>query len=178
MENRKLLIRIVPYIAIVLAAVVARVIPHAPNFAPIGALAIFTGYHFKNKLAWLFPISAMVISDFIIGLHSTIPYVYVSFIIMSLVGSAIKNNKGRTLFATSLASSLVFFLITNFGVWATGTMYIKTREGLMQSYAMGIPFFRNTVFSDLFYIFSFFYGYEHIKNITRVKLLKYKPPQA
>lgn len=178
MENRKLLKQIIPYVAIVILASAARIIPHAPNFAPIGALAIFTGYHFKNKFAWLFPISAMVISDLIIGLHATIPYVYLSFMIMSFIGSYLKDSKGKSLFASSLVASLIFYLITNFGVWATGSMYVKTFEGLMQSYAMGIPFFRNTVFSDLLYTFSFFYGYGYISNLVSIKLRNYKPPQA
>jgi len=172
MEDRKVLNqKIISYGAIVLLAVVARLIPHAPNFAPIGGLALFSGANFKKKSALLIPLAAMFISDIFLGFHKTIPYVYVSFIIIALIGRIIKNNKWQSLLFASLVSSVLFFLITNFGVWATGTMYQKDLSGLMQSYAFGIPFFRNTLTSDLFYSFSFFYGYRFLSNFNFKRLL-------
>jgi len=156
--------------AIILLAVVARLIPHAPNFSPIGGLALFSGANFRNKIALLIPLVAMFISDIFLGFHKTIPYVYLSFIIIALIGSMIKNNKWQSIFKASLISSVIFFLITNFGVWVTGSMYQKNFFGLMQSYAMGLPFFRNTIISDLFYSFSFFYGYKFISNFISNKL--------
>ncbi|VVA43290.1 conserved membrane hypothetical protein [Candidatus Roizmanbacteria bacterium] len=154
------------YLLIILLAVVARLIPHAPNFAPIGGLALFSGSHFKKKIALLIPLAAMFLSDIFLGFHKTIPYVYVSFIIITLIGGLIKNNKWQSLALASLISSFLFFLITNFGVWASFDMYPKTIDGLIQSYAMGIPFFRNTILSDLFYSFSFFYGYRFLSNFN------------
>ncbi|MFA6017057.1 MAG: DUF6580 family putative transport protein [Patescibacteria group bacterium] len=158
--------KLISYTAIVLLAVVARLIPHAPNFAPIGGLALFSGSNFKNKIAILIPLSAMFISDIFLGFHKTIPYVYASFVIIALIGGLIKNGKWQSILKASLVSSVLFFLITNFGVWATGTMYQKNFAGLMQSYAFGIPFFRNTLISDLFYSFSFFYGYRLLSNFV------------
>lgn len=149
---------------IVLLAVVARLIPHAPNFVPIGGLALFSGAKFRNKAALLIPLSAMFISDIFLGFHKTIPHVYISFIIIFLIGSLINKNKWQSLLKASLVSSVIFFLITNFGVWVTGTMYQKNLGGLLQSYVMGLPFFRNTIISDLFYSFSFFYGYRFLSN--------------
>mgnify|MGYP001565485225 CR=1 FL=1 len=151
-------------LAIILLAVVARLIPHAPNFAPIGGLALFSGSNFKNKIALLIPLSAMFISDIFLGFHKTIPYVYANFIIIALIGGLIKNDKWQSLLKASLISSVLFFLITNFGVWATGTMYQKNLSGLIQCYGFGVPFFRNTLLSDLFYTFSFFYGYRFLSN--------------
>ena len=164
----------VAILAIILLAIFARLIPHAPNFAPIGGLALFSGSNFKNKIALLIPLVAMLISDIFLGFHSTIPYVYVSFIIIALIGSLIKNNKWQSLLLASLTSSVLFFLITNFGVWVSFNMYPKTINGLMQSYVMGLPFFRNTVLSDLFYSFSFFYGYRFLSNFVfnKIDLLK------
>ncbi len=156
---------------IILLAVVARLIPHAPNFAPIGGLALFSGTNFKNKIALLIPLSAMFISDIFLGFHKTVPYVYTSFIIIALIGGLIKNNKWQSLLKASLISSVLFFLITNFGVWATGTMYQKNLSGLIQCYGFGLPFFRNTLLSDLFYTFSFFYGYRFLSNFVIKKLL-------
>lgn len=151
---------------IILLAVVARLIPHAPNFAPIGGLALFSGSNFKNKISILIPLFAMFISDIFLGFHKTVPYVYVSFIIIALIGGLIKNNKWQSLALASLASSVLFFLITNFGVWATGSMYQKNLSGLIQCYGFGVPFFRNTLVSDLFYSFSFFYGYKLVLNFS------------
>ena len=156
---------------VILLAVVARLIPHAPNFVPIGGLALFSGANFKNRIALLIPLAAMFISDIFLGFHSTIPYVYVSFIIIALIGGLIKTNKWQSLALASLTSSVLFFLITNFGVWASFNMYPKTINGLVQSYVMGLPFFRNTVLSDLFYSFSFFYGYRFLSNFNIRKLL-------
>lgn len=161
----------VSILVIVLLAVVARLIPHAPNFAPIGGLALFSGANFKNRIALLIPLTAMFISDIFLGFHKTIPYVYMSFIIIALIGGLIKKNKWQSLLKASLISSVLFFLITNFGVWATSSMYQKNLGGLMQSYVMGLPFFRNTIISDLFYSFSFFYGYRFLSNFVFKKLL-------
>lgn len=159
------------YSLVILLAVIARLIPHAPNFAPIGGLALFSGSHFKKKIALLIPLTAMFVSDIFLGFHKTIPHVYVSFIIIALIGRLINKNKWQSLALASLTSSVLFFLITNFGVWATGTMYQKTLSGLSQSYVMGLPFFRNTIISDLFYSFSFFYGYRFLSNFIFKKLL-------
>ncbi|VVA44181.1 conserved membrane hypothetical protein [Candidatus Roizmanbacteria bacterium] len=163
------------YLLIILLAVVARLIPHAPNFAPIGGLALFSGANFKNKIALLIPLAAMFISDIFLGFHKTMPFVYLSFIIIALIGGLIKTNKWQSLLKASLVSSVLFFMITNFGVWATGTMYQKNISGLTQSYIMGLPFFRNTIISDLFYSFSFFYGYRFLSNFNFKKLLAKLP---
>lgn len=160
--------------AIIFLAVVARLIPHAPNFAPIGGLALFSGSNFKNKIALLIPLSAMFISDIFLGFHKTIPYVYASFLIIALIGGLIKNDKWQSLLKASLISSVLFFLITNFGVWATGTMYQKNLSGLIQCYGFGLPFFRNTLISDLFYTFSFFYGYKFLSGFIFRKFVSLK----
>ncbi len=154
----------IPFGVIILLAVAARLVPHAPNFAPIGGLALFSGANFKKKSALLIPLAAMFFSDVFLGFHKTIPYVYTSFIIISFIGTMIKNNKWQLIFTASIISSALFFLITNFGVWATGSMYQKSLDGLIQSYGFGIPFFRNTIISDLFYSFTFFYGYQFISS--------------
>ncbi len=171
MENRKILNKIISYGAIIFFAVAARLIPHAPNFAPIGGLALFSGSHFKKKVALLIPIAAMFLSDIFLGFHNTIVYVYASFAVAVIIGRLIKNYKWQSLLSASLASSVLFFLITNFGVWSTGSMYPKTAGGLMQSYLLGLPFLRNTVLSDLFYSFSFFYGFKYLSVFLRKKVI-------
>lgn len=165
MEIRNLLKKSLPFIAIIIAAALARIIPHAPNFAPIGGLALFTGYHFKNKISWIIPLAAMLVSDYILGFHSTVPYVYASFIVISFIGAFMKRYDAKSLLTASLISSVLFFVVTNFGVWMTGSMYVKNIGGLAQSYILGIPFFRNTLLADVFYSFSFFYGFAFLSKL-------------
>jgi len=181
MENRKVLNKSVNSLfrnssifLIILLAIISRLIPHPPNFAPIGGLSLFTGAHFKNKIAIVIPLLAMFFSDIFIGFHSTVFYVYVSFILIALIGSKVKPLRFFNLFSASLLSSVLFFLITNFGAWVTGSMYPKTIDGLLQSYFMGMPFFRNTVIGDLFYSFSFFYGFEFLSVFLHKKVINTK----
>ena len=138
-----------------------RILPHEPNFAPIGALALFGGTYFKGWKAFVVPLAAMIISDLFLGFHSTMVWVYGSFLLISLLGKVFLSGrvKWRKLFGLSLLSSVLFYLITNFGVWAMGTMYVHDFSGLLQSYVMGLPFFRNTILGDITYNFVFFGAY-------------------
>lgn len=156
----------------ILIGIVARIIPHAPNFTPIAAIALFGGVYMGRKQAFILPIFAMILSDFIIGFDS-IPMrltVYGSFLIMVLVGLWLKNhNKFGNILAASVFSSLLFFVTTNFMVWTQGLLYAKNLTGLIESYTFAIPFFRNTLLGDLFYSGIFFGGYEFVKNIIKKK---------
>ena len=175
MENRKILNRsenkklniennkpgeFVLYIGIVVVAVLARLLPHLPNLTPITGLALFSGASSKNKGWLLVPLVAMFISDIFLGFHITMPFVYGSFFVITLFGSFINNSsRPKSLFIFSIFSSLFFFIVTNFGVWATSTMYTKNLQGLLSSYLMGIPFLKNAVLGDIIYTTTFFYGY-------------------
>lgn len=146
--------------AVILVAVLLRLTPHAPNVAPIAALALFSGVMISSRVGFLIPLIAMLISDYFLGFHSTIPYVYGSFLLIACIGYLLKNK--RTVVNVSLGSligSTLFFFITNFGVWASSSMYEKSLSGLMLCYSMGLPFFRNTLLGDLFYTTVFFVGY-------------------
>ncbi|MCL4363787.1 hypothetical protein M1328_00945 [Patescibacteria group bacterium] len=173
MENRKILKRSQNWLSfalIILLAVIARLLPHPANFAPIGGLALFSGGHFKKKIAIAIPLLAMFVSDLFLGFYPALPYVYVSFVVIALIGGFIKKRKMTSIVSLSLVSSLLFFLVTNCGVWLTSGMYAKSFDGLFQSYMMGLPFFRNTVASDLFYSLSFFYGYDYLNDFLLKKL--------
>ncbi len=166
MKNKKE--NIFALIGIVLLAVVARIIPHPPNFVPIGGLALFSGANFSGKKTYLIPLSAMFISDLFLGLHSTMIFVYLSFLLIILIGKTLRErfNPGKLLLV-SLSSSILFFIITNFGVWLTMNFYSKDFTGLLNCFQMAIPFFRNTIFGDLIYSFSFFYGYYLVLNYSK-----------
>jgi hypothetical protein len=158
---------------IILVAVLMRLLPHLPNFTPLAAMALFGGVYLNKKYAFAIPLAAMFISDIFLGFHSAMPYVYGSFILTGAIGLWLKNHKSaKNIVCASLISSILFFLITNFGVWATG-WYPRTLSGLMQSYTMGLPFFRNTVLGDLCYTGVFFGAYELVQLlITRYSLNK------
>lgn len=148
---------------IIVFAVVLRLVPHPPNFAPIGAMALFGGVYLNKKYALVVPIAAMFVSDMLIGFHRTMGFVYGSFLLTGLIGLWIKNHKRvGYIVGASLMSSVLFFLITNFGVWLTGSLYPKTFDGFMQCYLLAVPFFRNTLIGDLFYTALFFGAYEVI----------------
>jgi hypothetical protein len=172
MANNNLLNKIATPLTFVLIGTVARIIPHVPNFAPIGAMALFGGAYMSKKQALTLPIIAMVLSDLFIGFDS-LPMrfaVYGSFLLIVLMGMFIKNrvNVKNTL-SFSLLASILFFVITNFAVWAFGSMYPKTPIGLMEAYTLAIPFFRNTLLGDLFYSGVFFGGYEFLTSLIRKK---------
>jgi hypothetical protein len=111
----------------------------------------------------------MIFSDFIIGFDS-IPMriaVYGSFLLIIFMGVFIKSHvNAKNIVFGSLLASILFFVITNFAVWAIGGMYPKTAVGLGEAYFLAIPFFRNTLFGDLFYSGVFFGGYEFAKKIS------------
>ena len=148
-------------ILIIFFAVVLRLIPHAPNVAPIAAMALFGGVYLDRKYALIVPLAAMFISDIFLGFHDTMLFVYGSFLITGLIGLWLRQHKSyRNIFIASIGSSILFFLVTNFGVWLMGTMYDKTLTGLWEAYLMGLPFFRNTLLGDLGYVVLFFGSYE------------------
>lgn len=151
-----------PFLIIALAAAL-RLLPHPPNVAPIAAMALFGGVYLNKKYALIFPLLALFISDLIIGFYGApmMAFVYGSFILTGFIGLIIKKHKKPMfIISASLFSSLLFYLITNFGVWLTLPLYPKTLAGLLESYAMAIPFFRNTILGDLLYAGLFFGSYE------------------
>lgn len=148
-------------LSIIVFAVVVRLIPHPANVAPIAAMALFGGAYLDRKYAFVVPLVAMFSSDLFLGFHNTILFVYGSFLLTGVIGLWLKSHRNvQRITLGALASSMLFFLITNFGVWLVGGLYPKTLSGLIQSYVMALPFFRNTLLGDLFYTGVFFGGYE------------------
>src|SRR5690242_18347339 len=128
---------------IILAAAAMRLIPHMPNFAPITAMALFGGTYLSKRWALVLPLAAMVVSDIFIGFESLDGrlVVYGSFVLVALIGMWLRNHKSLpNIIGASLVSSLVFYLITNFGVLYTENLYPRTIAGLLQSYYMALPF--------------------------------------
>jgi hypothetical protein len=154
-------------VATILLAVLFRMLPHPPNFTPIAAIAIFGGIYFPKKHAFVVPLLGLGVSDLFLGFHSTIPFVYGSFFITILIGLWLKSHKNAGfILGGTLLSSVLFFIITNFGVWLTGSMYSKDLTGLLESYILAIPFFRNTILGDIIYTGVFVGGYELLNKLA------------
>ena len=144
----------------ILVAAAARLVPHPPNFSPIAALAVFGGAQFNDKrLAFLMPLAAMFLSDLILGLHSLMPVIYGSFALIVCLGFWVQRNQNlRRIGGAALVGALLFFITTNFGVWWLTSFYPKTGGGLLACYTEAIPFFWNTLASDLIFTAVLFGG--------------------
>lgn len=148
-------------------AAISRLFPHIPNFTPIAAMALFGGVYFTDKrIAIIVPLILMFITDCLLelttgwGFHNTLIYVYIGFILTSIIGIYIKRNPTvQALLIGSLLSSTLFFVITNLGVWAASGAQMGV-SGLATTYILGIPFFAPTLIGDLFFntiLFGAFY---------------------
>jgi hypothetical protein len=146
--------KLLPAFVLIALGITARFLPHPANFAPIGAIAIFSGLYLPKKWAIVLPLAAMFFSDLFIGFYS-LPImisVYGSFIVMGLIGLWVRKNKKLSMIlGGTILGSVIFYLITNGAVWAFGSLYAHNFAGLLQSYIMAIPFFRNSLLGDLFY---------------------------
>lgn len=148
---------------LVLLAAATRLLPHPPNATPIAAMALFGAAHFTDRrAALLVPLLAMVLSDLALGygIHPTLPFVYGSFLAIAGLGFLLRRRVTvATVIGASLASSVLFFVVTNLGVWAMSSFYPPTWEGLVACYTAAIPFFRNTLAGDLIYCAVLFGGF-------------------
>ncbi|MCF8255694.1 MAG: hypothetical protein K9H61_11350 [Bacteroidia bacterium] len=157
--------RILTVVALVFLAALLRLIPHAPNFSPIGALAIFGGAYLSKKyLAYLIPIFAMLVSDLFLGFYGfEMLITYGAFIASIFIGTQLRKNiTWYNVGLASLSSSVVFFLVTNFVFFypaTMGTIYSHNFSGMIASYVAGWPFFQNTFASDLLYSTILFGGF-------------------
>jgi len=157
-------------VAIVFILAFSRLIPHWPNFTPIGAMALFGGCYLGKRYSALIVIAAMLVSDLIIGFHGTMIFVYAALLLYILIGMGLKKRKSVvTVTGAALAGSITFFLITNFGVWFSFSFYPNTLMGLLTSYVAAIPFFHYTLLADLSYAGIVFGLYELLQRNLFVK---------
>jgi hypothetical protein len=157
------------WIGMVVLAACARLLPHPWTFTPMIALALFAGSHARTAVtAGLAVLSALVLSDAVLGFSSGLWYVYAAYLVPILLGRLIRNKQGvATIAASALASSLSFFAISNFGTWALGSLYPHTAAGLNACYMAAIPFYQNQVLGDAFYTVAIFGGYALLSRVFR-----------
>ncbi|HWZ95366.1 MAG TPA: DUF6580 family putative transport protein [Opitutaceae bacterium] len=142
-------------------AAASRLIPHPPNFTPLAAMALFGGASISDRrLAFGLPLAALLLSDAVLGFYHGMIWVYGSFALIVCLGWQLQSRRRLLPVAgTALASSVLFFALTNFGVWASDGMYPRTLAGLGACYVAAIPFFQNTIAGDLFYAALLFGGF-------------------
>jgi hypothetical protein len=161
--------RFVVLASMILAAATSRLIPHPPNFTPIGAMALFGGACYASRrAAFLVPLGAMLLSDLAIGLmsrdlwrglHALIPIIYGSFAVAVCLGFWLRHRRRILPIAgTVLASSVLFFVVSNLAVWVVSSWYPKTWGGLVACYVAALPFFRSTLLGDALYASVLFGG--------------------
>lgn len=149
-----------------------RLLPHAPNVAPIGALALLLGSFTTKRKAIGGIIVVMLISDAVIGFHPLMSWVYGSFALMAFIPDGMKKLQIHNKLLYAISASLLFFLLTNFAVWLQGNGYPQTIQGLMQCYLNAIPFLRNTLIGDIGFTLVFFELYKRVMKLD-IKRLPY-----
>ncbi len=179
MEKKKINIQFGVAAAFIFLAALTRVLPHPYNATPVGAMALFGGAYFNRRwAALLIPLAALFLSDLILDnvmyknmfpaftwLYSGAAWVYGSFLLIAALGWLfLKKVSLLRVAALSLTGSTLFFLVTNFSVWASGAMYPKTAAGLSACYAAGLPFYLNALPGDLLWCALLFGGYEWMRS--------------
>jgi hypothetical protein len=160
-QKENLFYRTLLAFALIVLAAALRIAPHPWNFAPLGAMAVFSGAVFGDRrIAFFFPVLALFAGDIFIGFHKLMPLVYASFLLSVLIGRLLQHRRTVLRVAgTTLLGSLQFFLVTNLGVWWLLNTYPKTAGGLATCYIAGIPLFWNTLAGDALYVTFLFGGY-------------------
>lgn len=148
-------------ILLILLGVSTRFLVHIPNFTPIMAIALFAGFYLSKRNALIVPLIMMAICDAFIGFHALVPFTWGSILLVSLLGSKLRDRKSvKTVALSSVGAAVLFYIVTNFGVWLLYPTYPKSMAGLVQCYIAAIPFFRGTLASTLIYTAVLFVAYE------------------
>ena len=155
------------FVLIVLAAA-SRLLPHPPNFAPIAAIGLFAGALSGRRIGWVVALAAVLASDLVLGFYHPVAmfWNYLAFGTCLVLGSGWLGRSrtfGRIAGAV-VASALAFFVLSNFGMWASG-YYPRTWAGLVQCYSAALPFFRNTFLSDVLYSAALFGGHAVLMRV-------------
>jgi hypothetical protein len=138
------------------AVALYRIAPHLPNLTPVGAMFVLGGLYLGRNLAWMAaPLAGLLISDTVLNLaydgraiHPGRVFDYAAFLAIGLAARWLADKPLAARIGVVAAAPVAFFLISNFGVWAGGTMYPRTVQGLIDCYTLAIPFFRGTLFGD------------------------------
>lgn len=163
---QKITPKVYTLIALIIAVSLYRIFPHPHNITPVMALALFAGTYFDKKwMAFTVPLASMFLADLFLGLHNTIIFVYGAMAIAVVIGFWLHNRVSSTkVIGATIGSSLVFFLISNFGVWLVSGFYSKTWAGLIECYTMALPFLQRSMMGDLLFSGVLFLSYWQIQK--------------
>jgi hypothetical protein len=161
------MMRFIVAFGLILLAAFSRLIPHPANFTPITAIALFGAAYLDKRSALIIPVLAMLVSDYFLGFHSGMVWVYGSFLAIACLGFVLRNRRTvPMILGASKAGSVLFFIVTNFGVWMKPAgLYPPTQAGLIACYTAAIPFFRNTLGGDLFFVTVMFGLYALVERL-------------
>lgn len=129
-----------------------------PNFEIITALALIAGMYLGGIYMIIVPLAIIFLSDLVIGNTYIFIFTWTAFMFIGLLGFLYKKYKSKfnKIFANSIllafASSIFFYLYTNFGWWLMSGMYEYSLSGLIRCYYMAIPFFRNNLAGNLIFV--------------------------
>lgn len=136
--------------ALVALSVLTRFLPHPPNFSPVLALGLFSGAVFSDRrMAFILPLAALFISDAILGFYDGMSFVYLAYALTIVLGRAVRPRKLLPVALSAVGSSVIFFVLSNLGVWFFSGLYAQTFSGLTECFIMALPFFHNTLISTL-----------------------------
>jgi hypothetical protein len=161
----------------ILVATLTRVVPHPWNFSPVEAIALFGGAYFASRgLAIAVPLAAMLVSDLLLAVINGGSYasyffgasfwlVYACIALSTVLGFGLRGKvNGTRVLGFSLAGSVLFFLVTNFGAWLGSSMYPQNAAGLIAAYVAGLPFFQGTLLGTLFFSAILFGGFSLLRQ--------------
>lgn len=163
-------------LALIIAGIALRLVPHAANFAPVGAIAIFGGAILSARYALWLPLIIMIVSDVVLGFHDTILFTWGGFMLVSLFGVALKNrSNAERIPIGALGSAIIFYIVSNFGVWVEGKLYAHTLQGLLDCYISALPFLRTSLIADLMFSAALFGAYALALRFWQPRRLGVKP---
>lgn len=172
--------KLLPSIGLIALIIVSRLLPHPANFAAVTGATLAGAVYGHSRYRWLIPMLGMLLSDLIIGFYhpAIMASVYGSFIVIYCIGLVLRKEKTvLNGIGAALASSMIFFVITNGFVWLFGSLYPHTLAGLGSAYALAIPFFKSTVAGDLFYFALSASVFEVVRAASYRSSLQLSPAQ-
>ena len=153
---------------IISLGILSRIVVHTPNFSPVLSMALLSGMYLEGRQAVLVPLALIIVSDLIIGFYPGMFFTWGSIVLICVLGLWLKERKSfAVVLGGSMASALIFFIVTNFASWLT--LYPHTYDGLRQCCVMALPFFRSTLASTVAYSLIFYAAYEWIKKYIPVQ---------
>ena len=179
MEKKAMKLRWLVLLLVLILGAFSRILPHPLNFSPIAALGLFAAGHFVRSWQALFlPLAAVWLSDLYLNnvvygayyedfvwFYEGFYWQYGAYLLMGVWGLALfQRLSWLRVGLGALGASVIFFLLSNFGVWYSGTMYEPSLSGLMLCYVAGLPFFKASLLGDIFYTFVLFGGFELVQR--------------